>query len=145
LDYLFNHTEYFSISEHNAATVTTAGKLDASKCSLLHKVDFTTNQALYQKIAQAIQHGSMDEHLRVVLEENAQGLRLSHLPLETCKLIICFGMEASDLGLPLHLQKNKLYKTESYSVLITDSLSEMVADTAKKKAFWSAMQSHLEK
>lgn len=143
MDYLYDQIQHFSISVPSNSNISQIGFAGAIKCAILTKQDYEDHKPLYLKIAQAIQYGALEEHSVLLLDEASSSFFLRDHLNETTQLIICFGLDAQQLGLAMHIQKNRIYSTETYTILFTDSLGEMKTDTEKKKAFWTTMQAYL--
>lgn len=146
MDYLYDQTQYFTIQEEQESGISFMGIPDGIHCSILTKSDYDSNSELYSKIAQAIKFGTTEAHSILLLNTlTSKVLQLSDHVSETCKLLICFGIQAQQLGLAVEIVKNRVYPTETYSLLFTDSLDAMKTDTEKKKAFWNCIQTHIKK
>ncbi len=146
MEYLYNQTQYFSINPSKDSILTMKGSASSSNCAILNKSDFQSNQDLYLKIAQAIQFGTQEEHMIISLDLSPkESFHINDLELKTCEFIICFGFQAPQLGIAAQIAKNRVYKTETYKMLFTDSLESMKTDSSKKKAFWNVIQTHLKK
>jgi len=62
---------------------------------------------------------------------------LNQLSLNT---LILIGITPDQVGFSLNAKKYFLYKMEKFSLLLSDSLSEINADKSKKMAFWKNLQ-----
>ncbi len=146
MDYLYDQTQYFSIIEENQASLSSLGNPEGKHCSLLKASDYNSNSELYAKIAQAIQFGPTEAHRVLLLDtQKTSVLQLNAHISKTTELLICFGLAPEQLGLAMQIVKNKVYKTETYNFIFTDSLEEMKTNTDKKKLFWNCIQSYLNK
>ncbi|MEP6647335.1 MAG: hypothetical protein ABJC12_09595 [Saprospiraceae bacterium] len=97
---------------------------------------------LLQKICEALKADFMKD-TNVMIYSVESGIQLSELDTNAASLILSFGVIPSLLGIWIDLPVPGIRYLESYSLIYTVSLEELIDHPASKKALWSSMQSFL--
>ena len=144
MEYLFDNKEIFDIPDLASHSYNVHGLKESTFCSIFFQEDYDAHLELYNKIAQALQLGSIEDHLQILIKNSKRPyLPLTADMIPETKQIISFGVGPNALGFPKPFQKNTLVKTETFNILFTDLLGDLAQDTSKKKSLWSAVQKTL--
>ena len=117
-----------------------AGDRDtATTIVVLNKKDYETHNALLHKIFKAINIDIENDVLLLQLEEG-MSCPLNQYVTDATEYVMSFGLGIKALCLNAKFIANSFYKTESYSVMLTHSLTKLSTDNQNKKALWTALQ-----
>ena len=114
-------------------------RLTSSIIVLSNKEDYENQSELLHKIFKAINIDIENDVLLLLLEEGLS-CPLHQYVTHTTDYVMSFGLGIKALCLNAKFVANHFYKTESYSVMLTHSLTKLSTDNQKKKALWTALQ-----
>jgi hypothetical protein len=98
---------------------------------------------LLQKICQAL-NADYSSHAEIQIYDATGKLSLSGRHSRNIKLILSFGIQPSQLGIWLDLEKPGIQFLESFSFILSVTLDELINHPNSKKQLWSSMQSYLQ-
>jgi hypothetical protein len=118
----------------------TSGKGEKGLLISLQSSDKEENMATLEGLVKAIKLDIEEDVTIVSMDESYTSLN-SLIANNKYSTIILVGITADQIGFTINAQPYFFYKMEGFSILLTDSLSDMNADKAKKMKFWQNLQS----
>jgi len=107
---------------------------------VLYKEDFENQKELFEKIFLAVGL-KIDKNLVILKLEKGQHINLgTAIPSQT-KQVICFGIAQSNLGINAKFKAYQQYKTESFAIMLSHSLTKLSDSKDHKKALWESLKS----
>ena len=106
---------------------------------LIEEEEFTIHKELISKIMGAINY-NIDNDIRICLLRQAQNVNLAQLVGEGINYVIAFGINPKNLSLNASFKANYFYKTESFEIMLSHSLTELNENKVYKKSLWTELQ-----
>lgn len=128
----------YTIKEANNPT-SISGEGEKGLIIVISQKDMDQNIQTLQGLVKAIKFDIEKDVKILTLETQSIEINtiLNQLSLNT---LILIGITPDQVGFSLNAKKYFLYKMENFSLLLSDSLSEINADKSKKMAFWKNLQ-----
>ena len=106
---------------------------------LLYKEDYDTYQDLVHKIFSAVKL-ELNGYPGLVLLNRGEEINIARNTSNSTQFVISFGIAPIKLGLNGRFSGYHIYKTETFSFLLSHSLAQLTEEKAKKKSLWNVLQ-----
>lgn len=128
----------YRINESQSAPKVT-GKGEKGLLIIIQSMDKAKNIATLEGLVKAI-NLDIEEDVSIVSVEDTFISLNSLISSGKYSTVILVGITPDQIGFTINAQPYFFYKMEGFSILLTDSLSDMNADKAKKMKFWQNLQ-----
>lgn len=115
------------------------GKGEKGLLIAIHSKDKQENISTLQGLVKAIKL-DIEEDVTIVSSYGESTPVNALISSNNYNTVILIGLTPDQVGFSLQAKKYFIYKMESFSLLLVDSLQEMNADKSKKMAFWQNLQ-----
>jgi len=134
--------DYFDFDLYNIpedGNVIQQEEILAENVVVLYKEDYQLQQALLEKIFQAVGI-DLTKRLSIVQLDKGQQINLSKILTPKTKQVVSFGIAQSKLGINATFKAYLRYKTDTFSILLSHSLKKLAESKEHKKALWEALK-----
>lgn len=133
------NTDFYIIPD--TKTCTSIGNPETASVAIILKAeDHQVHKDLLINILKAIKIDVEQDVVFFLLGEG-ESFHIASAIQDNVKYVMCFGLGIKDIGMHASFQANTFYPTETFTIMLTHSLSKLDADKLKKKNLWSALQS----
>lgn len=106
---------------------------------LVRSKDYEAQKQLLDNILKAVAL-TPGENAALHLLDEKESVNVAEITPVNIKKVICFGLKPREISMNAGFHANHFYKTESFSILLTHSLTQLDGNTRFKKALWGALQ-----
>lgn len=142
MNLLFENIDLIKINEFKPELIEYEAVNDSAKLVIISREDYNVFEELMKKILTAISFHPCN--LSIIETKNENRFPLNKLvEINKHNQILVFGVDPHRLCLPNHLNYNKSYKLENFTIQFTSSLKEMNSNQEAKKLFWAFAKNEL--